>query len=196
MEPLTRLIEFGLMAIVAPVWIAAGCADAACHRIQHIERNAGLRESLLHLAMLAELGVAVLAALFLELNAAALGIVLLACIAHEVTMCADLAYAESQRRIPWYEQWVHGLQQAIPWMALGGLVLLNAPQALALVGLGTATAEWSLRPKAEPLPSVYVAGFLAAAALLVLWPFAAETLRCWRQAQGERMAARPQPQRR
>ena len=41
----------------------------------------------------------------------------------------DLAYAQSRRPIPWFEQWVHGLQQALPWIAFAALVLLHWPQA-------------------------------------------------------------------
>jgi hypothetical protein len=179
---LARLLTLALLYVVAPLWLLAGVLDYACHRQQRIERSAGLHESNLHLLMLGELGIGVLTALFLELNAAGLALLLVACVAHEFTMLRDLAYAQSRRPIPWFEQWVHGLQQALPWIAFAALVLLHWPQALALAGLGDAPAEWRLRLKSTPLPAWYVASFLGAAAVLVLVPFLSEWRRCRRLA--------------
>ena len=58
-----------LMYVILPVWLAAGFADYLCHRAAHIERTSGWKESLLHLAQFAEMGVPVLAALMLDINA-------------------------------------------------------------------------------------------------------------------------------
>jgi hypothetical protein len=181
MQRLPDLIALVLMAGLAPVWLLAGLADYACHRIQRIESNAGVRESVLHLLMLAELGMGIFVALFLQLTAAAYALLVTACVAHELTTLADLAYAESRRRIPWYEQWVHGLQQALPWTGLVLLMLVGAPQALALFGLGSEPADWSLRWKDHPLPVAFVAGFPAASVLMVGLPFAEEFARCSRR---------------
>ena len=65
MQKPPELIPLVLMAGLAPVWLLAGLADYTCHRLQHIERNAGVRESALHVLMLAELGVGIFVALFL-----------------------------------------------------------------------------------------------------------------------------------
>ncbi|MBG6082139.1 diguanylate cyclase [Rubrivivax gelatinosus] len=180
MDDTRTLLQAALLGVLAPVWMLAGSADWLCHRLQRIEASAGLRESALHLAMLAELGVAVLVALLLEASAAALALMFAACVAHELTTWADLAYADTRRDIPWYEQLVHGLQQVLPWAALAGIVVLDAGQALAALGLGREAADWSLRWKAEPLPGWYLAAFFGASLLLVLGPFAAEFRRCWR----------------
>ena len=182
MESLPGLIGVILAGVLAPLWLLAGVADYACHRAQHIERSSGLRESMLHLLMLAELGVGLLTALFLELTAAAFAVMVAACIAHEVTTWVDLAYAESRRRIPWYEQAVHALQQALPWVGLLLLMLTAAPQALALIGLGTEPPDASLRLKSEPLPMTPVAAFLGAALLVIGVPFVEELQRCLRSA--------------
>jgi hypothetical protein len=177
---LALLLERILIGVVAPVWLMAGWLDYACHRHQRIEASAGVRESRLHLLMLAELGAGVVAALFLEIDAAVLALLALVCVAHEVTMVRDLAYAQSQRRIPWYEQWVHGVQQALPWIAFGILVVLHWPQAQALVGAGPERADWSLRWKSEPLPAWYIVAFLLAATGAVGLPFLSEWRRCRR----------------
>lgn len=178
MQNLDLLIASGLLYLVMPVWMLAGFGDYACHRYMRIEHNAGLRESLLHLLMLAEIGVAILAPLFFEPTSGVLVLMLLACLAHEVTTCIDLAYAQSHRPIPWFEQWVHGLQQALPWAWLSGWALLAAPQALALVGLAEAPPDWRLQLRSPPLPVAYLAAIMAGSLLLVWGPFLDECRRC------------------
>lgn len=174
---LRGLLLYGLM----PVWLLAGFADYCCHRALHIEYSAGVKESLLHLLLLGELGIGLLAALLFEIDAAVLALLIAACVSHELTVWWDLAYAASRRKIPVPEQWVHGLQQAIPWVALAALMLLHPAQALALFGLGGADPDWSLRLKTEPLSLPYLAAFAVAALLLVLLPFLAEYRRCRRK---------------
>ncbi len=179
METLPPLLEHILLAALLPLWLLAGWADAKCHRHLHIEHTAGLRESLLHLAMLAEISIGLFAALLLELNAAALVVIAAACVLHEITVWIDLAYAESTRGIPWFEQWLHGLQQALPWVGLVALILLSPAQALALIGLGEATPDWQLRWKSAPVPLAYLVGISVAAVVLVIIPFLNETRRSW-----------------
>jgi hypothetical protein len=176
------LLEFGLLHVLAPAWLVAGFADFVCHRIMRIEHSAGVRESLLHILMLAQLGVAVLCALFFDLTALVFAIMLIACLAHEVTTCIDLAYAESRRRVPWYEQWVHALQQSFPWAWLVGWMLVGAPQALALIGVGDAVPVWEIRARDPQLSSGYLAFFFGAVAVLIGAPFAYEFWRCSRVA--------------
>jgi hypothetical protein len=177
---LAALVEGGLLYVLAPVWLLAGFADFACHRILRIEHTAGVRESMLHLLMLAQLGVAILCALLLETTALVFAVMLAACLAHEITTCADLAYAERRRRIPWFEQWVHALQQSFPWAWLVGWMIVQAPQALALVGLGEVAPVWELRPRQPALPMAYLLTFFSGAAVLVVAPFAYEFWRCAR----------------
>ena len=174
------LVELGLLYLVAPLWMLAGLADSVCHRVMRIEHNAGVRESLLHLLMLAQLSVAALGPLLLQPTAAVFGLMLIACMAHEATTCADLAWAASHRRVPWFEQWVHGVQQAMPWAWLAGWMIVYAPQGLALFGLGGESPDWSLRPRQERLPAGYIAAFLGGSLLLVVLPFAYEWWRCRR----------------
>ena len=170
---LLGLLMYGLL----PVWLSAGFADYVCHRRERIELSAGWPESLLHLLMLGELGIGVLAALLLDINAAVLVLMFACCLAHEVTIWVDLAYASARRRIPPFEQWVHALQFSLPWAGFVGLVLLNHEQALAAVGAGEAAADWSLRWKDPPLPLWYLISVTLAAVALVVVPFLLEWLR-------------------
>lgn len=181
MEFLTLdLLRYALLYLLVPAWLLAGLADYLCHRAAHIDETAGLHESLLHLAMLAALGVGVAAGLWLEINAATLWIMLGACVLHEIVMLADLRWAEQARGIPWYEQWVHGMQQAIPWMGLAAVMLLHPTQTLAMFGLGDVVPQWRLAPKSGELPEGYRTAFIGAALLLVVLPFLEEAARCLR----------------
>jgi hypothetical protein len=58
---------------IVPVWIGAGFLDCIWHRRTRLETTNGIQESLMHSLMMAEAGPAVLAALFLEINAGVLG---------------------------------------------------------------------------------------------------------------------------
>lgn len=176
MDDTARLLEWLLTRALLPLWLATGLADWACHRVQRIEATAGWRESLLHLLMLAEIGVGLMAVLWLEINAGVLALALAACVAHELTTWCDLAYAERRRRIPPFEQWVHSLQLTLPWAGWAALMLIHHQQGAALLGLGAAP-DWALRLKAQPLPAGFVVAVLAAGALFNALPLVEEAVR-------------------
>src|ERR1041384_8780386 len=77
--------QHALMYFVLPLWLAAGFSDYLCHRASHIEATSGRKESLLHLLQFAEMALATLAAIFLQINALVIltGIICLAL--HEAT---------------------------------------------------------------------------------------------------------------
>lgn len=176
------LVESLLMGLVAPIWLFSGWLDCACHRRLGIEHTSGTRESVLHLVMLAELGVGIAAALLLEPNAGSFAVMLAACAVHEATVWVDLAYASTRRQIPWFEQSVHGIQQALPWVALVGLMVLHSQASLSLFGLGAASADWRLLARDPPLSPLWMGAFAVAAALVVGLPYLAEYRRCRRAA--------------
>ncbi|MFL6660582.1 MAG: diguanylate cyclase [Rhizobacter sp.] len=181
-----QVVQMLLLWLLLPVWLLAGFGDWLCHRVQRIERSTGLRESLLHLAMLAEIGIGFAAALVLQVNAAVLLLIAACCLAHEVTTWLDLRYAASVRRIPVVEQWVHSLQLVLPWTGLISLMVIHRDQALAIVGLGDALPDWRWRWKDPPLPASHVMLAFAAGALLVVLPFVEEWWRCLKARQAER----------
>lgn len=172
-----QLLQDLLLFVLLPLWMLAGFADWLCHRVQRIEQTAGVKESLLHLLMLAELGLGISAALLLEVDAAVLVLLVACALAHELTMWADLAYAASRRPISVVEQWVHGLQQSMPWIGLAALMVVHREQALALVGLGAGEPDWSWRLKQPALPASLLVGIFSAASVLVVLPFVLELRR-------------------
>lgn len=173
----TRIL---LMYFVVPLWLAAGVADWLCHRRTGIQCTSGAKESLIHLLMLVEMGVPVLAALMLEINAAVLAVMVAAFLLHEVTALWDVSYAVGRRKVTPVEQHVHSFLEMVPLMGLAFVAVLHAPQALALVGLGSEPADWGLRRKPEPLPTQYLVTVLAAVAVLEVLPYGEELWRCRR----------------
>lgn len=160
-----------------PLLMLAGLLDWACHRHLRIEYTAGLRESALHLVMLALLGTAILAALYLEPTAGLLCLLLAALVLHDITYAADLRVALARREIPALEQWVHGFQHLLPWAGLAGIMALAPGQTLALLGLASQPADWQLRLKSPLPPAAYTAALITAALLLNVLPFLSEARR-------------------
>jgi hypothetical protein len=164
-----------LMYFVLPLWLAAGFADYLCHRATHIERTSGWRESVLHLVQLIEMGIPVLAALFLEINAAVILIMIVCLLLHEVTAIWDTRYASTRREITPTEQHVHSFLDMLPLMGLLLVIALNWDQFVALFGL--APSRWELALKPEPLPWLYVTIALGATFLFELLPYIEELVR-------------------
>ncbi|CAM3736501.1 Diguanylate cyclase [Bordetella sputigena] len=183
-----------LMYFIMPLWIAAGTADYLCHRRTDIARTAGPKESMLHLLMFTEIGIPLLACLFLEINALVFLVMIVAFVAHEATALWDVGYASSRRHVGPFEQHVHSFLELLPLAAGMLLAVLHWPQFLALFGLGQEPARWDLRLKEQPLPGSYVAFVLLAALLLEMLPYMEELLRglkARRTDPGPRSSTRP-----
>src|SRR5919197_2224861 len=131
-----------LMYFVLPVWLAAGFADYLCHRAASIETTSGWKESLLHLLQFAEMGIPTLAAIFLEINALVILIMIACLLAHEATAIWDVSYAYRNREITPTEQHVHAFLEMLPLMGLLIVVTVHWPQFLALFGLGQQAPEF------------------------------------------------------
>ncbi|WP_444634536.1 diguanylate cyclase [Cupriavidus oxalaticus] len=185
-EHAARLV---LMYGLVPLWLLAGTGDWLCHRLTHIERNAGVRESLLHMLMLAEVGLPLLMVLFLEVNALVIAVVLAALVIHEATAWWDVQYASKRRHIAPVEQHMHSLLEVLPMAAASYVVVMHWGQFLALFGAGSETARLALAWKPVPLPPGYLGGLLVAVALLGGLPYLEELWRCHRWRKREREAA-------
>jgi hypothetical protein len=169
-----------LMYLVFPLWVAAGLTDWACHRRSGIERTSGLKENLLHLLMTAEVGIGMVAVALLEVNAAVLLVVAAVFVLHELTVYWDLHYTTPLRNVFPFEQMVHSFLEILPLLSLALLAAMQWDQARALVGLGPAAADFSLRWKSDPLPPAYLVSGLLAAVFLNGLPLLEETWRCLR----------------
>lgn len=172
-----------LLCAVLPLWVAAGLADWACHRATAIERTSGTRESLIHLLMFAQVGVPLLAALVLEVNALILAAGLVVFVVHEATAWWDLRVAVGARAVHPREQMVHSFLELLPLTGLALLATLHWTQARALAPASAAPGAFELAWKTPPLPAAYLAGVLVAAGVVAAL-YVEEWLRCRRAAGG------------
>jgi hypothetical protein len=166
-----------LLYVILPLWLAAGVADWLCHRASRIATTAGAKESLIHLLMMGEAGLAVLLGLFLEINALVIAIMIVCWLAHEITAHWDLRYAVTRREVRPIEQHVHNYLGVIPLMALSFVIVLHWPQFLALFGSGPERADLTIARKHVPLPVGYIVTILAAIALFEVLPYGEEFVR-------------------
>jgi hypothetical protein len=164
-----------MMYFVLPVWLAAGFADYLCHRASHIERTSGWKESVLHLLQFAELALPILAALFLEITAGVILLMIVCLVLHQATAMWDVHYANTRREVKPIEQHVHSVLEMMP---LTGLLMVVALNWEAFAGLfGLAPASFALRLKPEPLPVLYVAAVMGLTLLFEVLPYLEELVR-------------------
>jgi hypothetical protein len=169
-----------LMYFVLPLWLLAGFTDYLCHRAARIEHSSGAKESAIHLLMFAEMAVPTLAAIFLEINALVLALMIVGFLLHEATAMWDVSYASATREISPFEQHVHSFLEMLPLMALTMIAVLHWEQFLALFGLGQEIARWDIALKPNPLPWPYVAAVLSAILLFEVLPYLEEFVRTLR----------------
>jgi hypothetical protein len=174
------LLVFALLYGVVPAWLIAGVADYLCHRRARIERTSGPRESLLHLLQFAEVGLPLLAVLFLQVNALVMLVMLAALVLHQITAILDVRYANATRRISPTEQHVHGVLEALPVAATFLVIVLHWPAFRALWNDGAA-ASFRIALKQPPLPSWYLVGVVVGVGLFGVLPYAEEFVRTLRE---------------
>ncbi|MFL5265921.1 MAG: hypothetical protein ACJ8AH_04880 [Stellaceae bacterium] len=126
-----------LMYFVVPLWLLAGFADWLCHRASHIATTTGAKESLIHLLMFTEVGVPLVAVLFLDVNAGIILLMIGSFLVHEATALWDVSHATTAREVTPIEQHVHSFLEMIPLMAIVAIVGMHWGQFLALFGLAT-----------------------------------------------------------
>jgi hypothetical protein len=166
-----------LMYFVVPLWIATGTADAACHRASNIETTSGPKESALHILMLAEVGIPLMAALFLEVTSPVLALLIASFILHELTALWDVSYAVKRRQVTPIEQHVHSFLEMIPLMAASVTAILHWKQFLSLIGIRRDARDFQIIPKKRPLPLAYSATVIASVMLFEGLPYVYEFIR-------------------
>jgi hypothetical protein len=166
-----------LLYFIMPLWFLAGFADYLCHRASHIAETAGWKETVLHLLMFVQMAIPLLMCLFFEINALTFAVMIVAFLAHEATALWDVSFAITRRYVSPIEQHVHSFLEMIPLMAGAFVAVLHWPQLLALFGLGSEAARFTLILKPDPLPIGYIAAALGASLFLELLPYLEELLR-------------------
>jgi hypothetical protein len=172
-----ELTVYVLMYFVLPVWLVAGFADYLCHRAASIATTSGAKESVLHLMQFAEMAVAVLSAMFFEVNALILLVMIVCFLLHEATALWDVTYASATREVTPIEQHVHSFLEMMPLMGFVLIAVLNWPQFLALFGLGNEPARFDFRFRHAPPSWMYVATILTLVLLFEVLPYLEELVR-------------------
>ena len=173
-----------LLYYIVPLWLAAGIADWICHRATDIEHTTGAKESLLHLLMLTEASIPVLAGFFLEVTTPVAALMIASFFLHEATALWDVSYAVTRRNVTPIEQHVHSFLEMVPLMAVSFIAVLHRPQFKALIGQGNEPVDLSIRTKDEPLPAGYVPAALGSMSLLEVLPYLEELVRTLRASHG------------
>lgn len=171
------IVTWLLLFVILPGWIVAGFADYWCHRASSIETTAGPKESWLHILGLVELGVPLLLAMFFEVNALVLVVMIAGLITHELTIIWDVNYADRTRRVTPTEQHIHSVLEVLPFAGFLLVLPLCWGQFCALFGFGPETADWSLQLRGKQVPLTYVLLALGSALLFDVLPFVEELLR-------------------
>ena len=175
---LLNLILYGLL----PLWGIAGFIDWCCHRATKVESTSGLEESLIHSLMGIQLGIPILLCLLFDINVLILLICLAMWLMHEIVAHWDVHFATPRRHISIWEVHVHNYMATIPLYLLMLIVILNWP-----VAVKTATFDWSgqfyLHLRTEHIGGRdYLPGYLAFMAVLCVFPYLEENIRCLRHA--------------
>jgi len=166
-----------LMYFIVPLWLLAGFADWFCHRASHIETTAGVRESALHILQFAEVGLGLLAALFLEINAGVIAFMMVVFFVHEGTALWDVSYAVAERTVTPVEQQIHSFLEIIPMIAIICVSALHWNQFQALFGFGPENAQFTLGWKSPPVPLPYVLVLITSVLLFAVIPYIEELYR-------------------
>ena len=171
---MNNVIRFALMYVIVPLWGMAGLADWLCHRRAHIAEHDGAKESMIHLLMLAEISIPVVAGLFLDVNALLIAAMIGFLCLHRITMMWDIRHAQKHREVTKLERHVHATMEILALAALLSIIALHFSQFLALLGLGSENARFTLAPKPHRLPPLYSAVVLFNLVVMELLPYLQE----------------------
>jgi hypothetical protein len=190
-DPYAEMMRRYMQYVLLPMWFAPGILDWVMHRRTHISRTSGTKESLMHSAMMTEVGVPILMALLLEMNAGVIAAMIAAALIHWGTAWMDIQYTTGLREIRPEEQHIHSFIETLPFWAVSFVCCLEWKQFLALLGRGPEKPDFAIRMKTPPLPPAYVASILSAVGVLIALPYGEELVRCWRAEQRGLSAPHP-----
>lgn len=173
--------RYALMLL--PIWVLIGVGDYLWHRRTRIETTSGTEESVTHALMIAEMGPALMAALFLEINAGVVALIASSYVLHEATSAWDIYFTDSRRPIPAGEQHIHSYLQGLPFCLASFVVFTHWNQFLALFGKGSEEPRFDIRLKRPALPLKILLPLVFGGGLMSALPHAEELWRCWKAQQ-------------
>ena len=168
------MLLWGLLGyVVLPLWLLSGAADYLCHARTDIAHTSGTRESALHLLQTAEIGLPLLAFLFLSTNALTLALMTAGVVTHTATSWRDVTFAARLRHISPGEQYVHSFLNVLPWIALALVAILHWPVVVAIFDPAIAS-DWKPHWRQPAFDGGILFAVLAASLLFGALPGALE----------------------
>ena len=169
-----------LLFVFLPLWGIAGFVDWCCHRATKIEQTSGLKESLMHSVMGIQVGIPILMCLLYRVNVLVLLVCLAAWLLHEFVAHWDVSYASDKRHISIWEMHAHSYLATLPLSMLALIAVVNWPVVIDLV-----TFNWQGQMQLVPMTyphggSWFLPGYLTFMALLCVFPYLEENIRCLR----------------
>ena len=175
------MLLWGLLGyVVFPLWLLSGMADYLCHARTDIAHTSGAHESALHLLQTVEIGIPMLALLFLRVDALTLSLMIAGVAAHTHTSWRDVRYAARLRHVSPFEQYVHAFLIVLPLLALAIVLILHWPALLAMTD--PASADWALQLRQPMFDAGVITAILAAATIFGVLPGVAEFVHTLRAA--------------
>lgn len=167
-----------LLFLFLPLWGIAGFVDWCCHRATKIETTSGIFESFLHSIMGIQIAIPILLCILFEVNVGILLICIFVWGLHELVAHFDVHYAMPKRHISVWEMHAHSYLATLPLYMLSIIFILNWDIALRLFSLDW-TGAFEFQPVAKPWGGEgYLTGYLSFMALMCVFPYAEEFLRC------------------
>lgn len=169
-----------MMYVALPARSIAGAVDWLMHRQTKIETTSGPKESVMHLLMMLESGMSVLAGLFLEPNGGMFAIMTGGMMLHQATVVYDVEYTVSRRKIPAFEQHTHTFMETLPFDILAVFAALHPEAFQSMLGLGREKPDFSLRLRKPRIPIPNIAAVVSAITIVSALPHVEELWRCLR----------------
>lgn len=158
-----------LMYVVIPLWFVPGVLDYLLHRRSRIEDTSGPMESLIHLTMMAEVGVPTWLGLLCEINPGLIVVMGALAILHNASSVLDQRTAvNGGRELSSTEMSVHSYLESLPFVALGTVCCLHWDELRRVARPGPGWLR--LERKHTPLPAGYLAAVAAGTLGLIAIP--------------------------
>jgi hypothetical protein len=158
-------------------WLVAGWFDFHWRRRDAALTDDALRDAGLHVMMLGQVGLGLVATLLFLPTPPLLLMLLALAIAHLLTSVADTRRAENRRRIGASEPLVHALADGLPLLGLALYVVLNASY---FDESSLAANAWALQWRTPALGAGVWAAVLAPAIVFALGPGLVAYVLAWR----------------
>ncbi len=169
-----------ILFVILPLWGLSGLFDWWCHKKSDIEKTSGLKESLIHALMGAQIGIAFILGIFFELTVLTYLIMFVCLVMHEVVAHWDVRYSQPKRNITIWEMHAHNYLGTIPLYLFALISVLGWE-----VVTKTLSLSWSdsfaFRFRDTPIGGArYYVIYGIFISLVCVFPYVSEVLRCWR----------------